>query len=143
MLEQILDEFPEDVSALNNLGYLWAERGLHPERALRMCRAAVAAQPQTQAYRDSLGWALFQLGRYDEALVELEKAAAGDEPSGVVLEHLGDCQAKLGKLDAARQSWKRAIERFDDDERAKRLEATQRKLDGQPESKPSVKSESK
>ena len=32
-LEQVLDEFPDDASASNDLGYLWAERGAHLERA--------------------------------------------------------------------------------------------------------------
>ena len=31
--EQVLDEFPDDVSALNDLGYLWADAGKHLERA--------------------------------------------------------------------------------------------------------------
>ena len=35
-LEQVLDEFPEDVGALNDLGYLWADAGKHLERALQM-----------------------------------------------------------------------------------------------------------
>ncbi len=32
-LELVLDEFPDDVSALNDLGYLWAEQGRHLQRA--------------------------------------------------------------------------------------------------------------
>ena len=33
-----------------------------------MIQRAIAAEPDNVAYRDSLGWALYQLGRYDEAV---------------------------------------------------------------------------
>ena len=32
-LEQVLDEFPDDAGALNDLGYLWADQNKHLERA--------------------------------------------------------------------------------------------------------------
>jgi len=109
-LEQVLDEFPDDPSASNDLGYLWADRNKNLHRALRLTRGAVEADPQSAAYRDSLGWALFRLGRYDEALVELEKAAAGEKPDGVVLDHLGDAYDKLGRRGEALAAWRRAAE---------------------------------
>ena len=84
-LEQALDEFPDDVSASNDLGYLWADQDKHLHRALAMVQKAVAAEPDNTAYRDSLGWALFRLGRYQEAVVELEKAAADKKPDAADL----------------------------------------------------------
>jgi tetratricopeptide (TPR) repeat protein len=111
-LEQVLDEFPEDATALNDLGYLWAERGLHLQRALRMTEAAVAVAPENLAFRDSLGWAYYQLGRYDDALRELLVATSGDAPDGTVLEHLGDAHAKLNQTSQARAAWRRALAAF-------------------------------
>ena len=111
-LEQVLDEFPEDASALNDLGYLWAERGLHPERALRMTQQAVAAQPENLAYRDSLGWAYYQVGRYDEALRELLLATSDPESDGVVLDHLGDIHSKLDQPDLALAAYRRSLAAF-------------------------------
>ena len=32
-LEQVLDEFPDDVGAMNDLGYLWADENQHLARA--------------------------------------------------------------------------------------------------------------
>ena len=124
-LEQVLDEFPEDVSALNDLGYLWADQGKHLERALEMLQRAVAASPENEAYRDSLGWALYRLKRYDEAVVELQKAAAVDDPDGVILDHLADCLSAMGKRDEALAAWKRAqqkLQRDGDTEKAKAIE---------------------
>ena len=109
-LEQVLDEFPEDISALNDLGYLWADQGKNLVRALEMVRMAVAAEPDNIAYQDSLGWALYRLGRYEEALEALKKAAAGAEVDGVILEHLGDVQQARGQKDEARKAWQQAIE---------------------------------
>ena len=89
-LEQILDEFPDDVGADNDLGYLWAERGVHPQRALRMTRRAALAEPDNIAYLDSYGWALFRLGQYEEAVKQLRRAVDNEAPDGVILDHLGD-----------------------------------------------------
>ncbi len=108
-LEQILDEFPEDIGALNDLGYLWTEQGKNPDRALAMVRQAVVEDPENAAYRDSLGWAYYQLGRYEEAVDELEQAASGEDPDGVILEHLGDASAKAGRKSEAIAAWRRAL----------------------------------
>ena len=60
----MLDEFPDDAGAMNDLGYLWADQDKNLQRARRMIRKAVDAEPDNAAYRDSLGWVLFRLGRY-------------------------------------------------------------------------------
>lgn len=106
-LEQVLDEFPDDASALNDLGYLWADAGKHLTRAERMIRRALEQEPNNAAYRDSLGWVLFRQGRVAEALPELEKAAA-EEPDPTVLDHLGDAYWRLGRGQEARAAWQRA-----------------------------------
>jgi Flp pilus assembly protein TadD len=123
-LEQVLDEFPDDVAALNDLGYLWADKGLHLQRSLAMCRRAVAAEPDNRAYRDSLAWALFKLDRPEEALREIEQAVKGSDPDGELLDHLGDIRARLGNRDGARAAWRQAAEVFArDGEEAKRAAA--------------------
>ncbi|MFM7070496.1 MAG: tetratricopeptide repeat protein [Planctomycetota bacterium] len=120
-LEQVLDEFPDDVAALNDLGYLWADRGQHLNRALAMCRRAVAVEPDNRAYRDSLAWALFKLDRPEEASREIELAVKGAEPDGELFEHLGDIRQRLGDRDGARTAWQRAAEAYArDGEEAKR-----------------------
>jgi tetratricopeptide (TPR) repeat protein len=107
-LEQLLDEYPGDTAVGNDLGYLWADGGKHLERALRMIREAVAAEPDSTAYRDSLGWADYRLGRFAEAVAELETAARDKHPDPVILDHLGDAYAALGRGEKARDAWRRA-----------------------------------
>src|SRR5690606_14561350 len=103
---------PDDDGANNDLGYLWADENQHLQRARRMIQLAVAAQPDNAAYRDSLGWVLYRLGRYGEALVELQKAAGEPSADGTVLEHLGDTYEKLGRLGEAKNAWSKALEAF-------------------------------
>ena len=124
-LEQVLDEFPDDSSAANDLGYLWAERGVHLERALRLIELAVKDEPENIAYRDSLGWVYYQTGQYPKAVAELEKAAKGEKPDAVILDHLGDAYWKANQAEKARQAWQRAVKVFrqeKDEEKAKGVE---------------------
>jgi tetratricopeptide (TPR) repeat protein len=130
-LEEVLDEFPNDISAMNDLGYLWADQGIHTQRALRMIRRAADAEPDNPAYQDSLGWALYRVGRLQEAVIVLEKAAAM-LPDGEVYDHLGEVYLKLGKTRDAADTWCKSIEAYrsaDQPENAKTLEEKLRKID--------------
>jgi tetratricopeptide (TPR) repeat protein len=130
-LQQVLDEFPGNIAALNDLGYLWADRGEHVQRAHDMIREALDADPENAAYRDSLGWVLYRLGRLDEAAAELEKASEG-EPDPVILDHLGDVYSDLKKPDKAKAAWQRSVERFKEQEDDKGAEKVQKKIAGSP-----------
>ena len=139
-LEEVLDEFPEDVGALNDLGYIWADQGKNLERALEMVRMAVDAEPENEAYLDSLGWALFRLGRYQEAIAELKKATSGDEPDPTILDHLGDAYEAVGDIAAAVDCWERAAEGLatsDDQNKLPQVKAKLAKRRPAPKSKSS------
>lgn len=112
-LSQVLDEFPDDIDAANDLGYLWADESKHLKRAQGMIEHAVAAEPENAAFRDSLGWLYFRLGRFDDAVTELKKAAVGEAPDGVMLEHLGDALLAAGQKAAAAESWQKALLAFE------------------------------
>ncbi len=129
-LEEVLDEFPDDPGALNDLGYLWADQGKHLHRALEMIQKAVAAEPDNAAYLDSLGWVLFRLGRLDEAVRHLERSVEllGEEPDGVVLDHLGDVYQALGRHQDAVRLWERALKALDPKTEQKKIEQVRRKL---------------
>jgi tetratricopeptide (TPR) repeat protein len=127
-LEQVLDDYPRDVGALNDLGFLWVDQGKHLDRSLRMITSAVEAEPDNSAYRDSLGWAYFRLGRYQEAVAELERAAAVPQPDPVILDHLADAYARLNDWEKARQTWRRALTAFPEGDPPKEAEAIEKKL---------------
>jgi tetratricopeptide (TPR) repeat protein len=96
--------------ALNYLGYMWAERGVNLTEAEEFIRRAVELEPDNAAYLDSLGWVLYQQGRYHEALAPLERAAqlAAAQPDATIEEHLGDVLQKLGRRNEAVKAWERA-----------------------------------
>lgn len=134
-LELVLDEFPEDAGASNDLGYLWADRGLHLHRSLALIQRAVADQPGNLAYRDSLGWVLYRLGKYAQAEKELASSvageeAAGDDADGVILGHWGDALSKLGRTADALAAWQRAAAAFQKSGQTEDLEAVRKKLRG-------------
>ena len=105
-LEKSLELKPDYDEALNHLGYLWAEKGKNLPRARAMIEQALQAEPENPAYMDSMGWVLFKLGRYPEALEWLTQARQRlTEPDATVLDHLGDAAAALGRWDLAREAW--------------------------------------
>ena len=127
-LEQILDEFPGDTGALNDLGFLYADRGKRLERSLEMVTKAVEVEPENEAYLDSLGWVLFRLGDYVRAVGYLEKASDRENPDGVILDHLGDVYWKLLRYEEARQVWRRALQAFGKVDDQEQLEKTDAKI---------------
>ena len=117
--KRVLELVPDDVDTLNYLGYTWVDRGENLTEAFDMIRKAVEEEPQSGAIVDSLGWAHYKLGEYEEAKVNLEKAVALSPSSATIIDHLGDVYWKLGRKREAGFQWKRALE-FDptDEERA-------------------------
>jgi tetratricopeptide (TPR) repeat protein len=96
--------------ALNYLGYLWAERGENLGEALTLVTRAVDLDPDNGAYVDSLGWALYRLGRLEEARAQLEKAAELLPEDPTICEHLADLYTALGDTDRAEALYRRALD---------------------------------
>lgn len=112
-LLEVLDEFPQDVGAKNDLAYLWAQRGEHLDKATELAEAAVAAEPDSAAYIDTLAWCQFRRGDSETALATIHRALvaqeqAGQPLDGEILEHRGDILAALGRTAEARKSWQEA-----------------------------------
>lgn len=96
--EQVLDEFPENAGAKNDLGYLWADAGQHLRRAHRMLSEAVAAEPDKAAYWDSLAWVEHRRGNNSAARKAIETAVrllqeSGEPIDPEILEHKQVIQA--------------------------------------------------
>jgi tetratricopeptide (TPR) repeat protein len=100
---------PNDAPTMNYLGYMWADRGVHLEQARELLEKAVAREPRNGAYRDSLGWVNFRLGRLDAAEKNLREAYRTDPDDATIEDHLGDLAEKQGNLEKAAGHWERAL----------------------------------
>ncbi len=114
-MEQALAIAPDNFHALNYLGYTWADKGVNLEKALEYTKKAVALQPDDGFIRDSLGWAYFKMGRYAEAVVELEAAAGMQPEDPTIHEHLGDAYRMAGDLEKAVEAYEKAVRLYSDD----------------------------
>ncbi|HEV7670383.1 MAG TPA: tetratricopeptide repeat protein [Thermoanaerobaculia bacterium] len=100
---------PDFHSALNYLGYLWADRGENLDEALTLILRAVALDPENGAYVDSLGWVRYRLKEYAQARGLLERAARLMPKDASVQEHLGDLYKTTGEVALAREAYRRAL----------------------------------
>ncbi len=103
---------PQSAATLNYLGYMNADRGVRLEESLNYIKQALTLDPNNGAYLDSLGWAYFKLGKYDQAEENLIKAAAHMNTDPTVQEHLGDLYQKTGRLKLAAAHWDRAVQEW-------------------------------
>ncbi|APX23148.1 MULTISPECIES: tetratricopeptide repeat protein [Salipiger] len=108
-----LDINPGQPQVLNYLGYSMVEHEVNLDEALNMIERAVASQPQSGYIVDSLGWALYRLGRYEEAVEHMERAAELMPVDPVVNDHLGDVYWAVGRELEAEFQWKRALSFID------------------------------
>lgn len=106
---------PDQPYVLNYLGYTWVDKSKNLEEAQDMIRKAVNLRPNDGFIVDSLGWAYYRLGNYDQAVVELERAVELRPQDPVINDHLGDALWKVGRTFEARFQWTRALS-FDPDD---------------------------
>jgi tetratricopeptide (TPR) repeat protein len=114
---------PDHASALNYVGYTFAERGENLDEAEAMIARALELRPDDGYITDSLGWVYYMRARplleqgnvkearlwLDKAVDELEKAAelTGGDP--VISEHLGDAHLALGEKLRALEYYEEAV----------------------------------
>jgi len=114
-LRSILGKDPDNAMVLNTLGYTLVDRTDRHDEALVLIKRANELKPNDPAITDSLGWAMYRIGEYEEAIRLLEKAFA-DFPDHEVAAHLGEVYWITGKQQQAQQLWKDALkERPDSD----------------------------
>ena len=107
-LKKALDLSPEQPQVLNYLGYSWIDMGVNLDQGFKMLRRAVELRPNDGYIVDSLGWAQYKLGHYDEAVNNLEKAVALPPADSTINDHLGDAYWRVGRKQDAKFQWNHA-----------------------------------
>lgn len=100
---------PNQPQVLNYLGYSLVEHKLKLDEALSLIEQAVEARPDSGYIVDSLGWALYRLGRYEDAIGHMERATELMPVDPVVNDHLGDVLWAVGRKREAEFQWHRAL----------------------------------
>ncbi len=104
-MEQALELDPEHADALNYLGYSYADRSINVEEAVSLTQQAVKLKPHNGYYVDSLAWALYKVGRVEEALEMMQRAVALVPDDPVIYEHLGEIFLLREEHEKARNAW--------------------------------------
>jgi tetratricopeptide (TPR) repeat protein len=108
-MRQVLKIDPDNVDALNYIGYTYAEQGVRLDEALFLIQKAMKLKPNSGYIIDSLGWVYFQKGQYEKAVATLLKAATLTGKDPTIQEHLGDAYHKLKEYKKALQYYKKAL----------------------------------
>ncbi len=103
---------PNNVMALNYIGYTWADRGVKLTQALQYIKKAVAGRPDDGFIRDSLGWVYFKLGRTKRAVAELKKALCDEADDPTIHEHLGDVYSAMVEIKLALDNYRKSLRLF-------------------------------
>ncbi len=122
-LKKALELFPEQPHVLNYLGYSWIDQGVNLDQGMDMIKRAVQQRPDDGYIVDSLGWAYFRLGNYEEAVKQLERAIELKPEDPTINDHLGDAYWRIGRVLEAKFQWAHARDLKPDPEDLPKIEA--------------------
>ena len=133
-LRDLLKRDPADATALNYLGYMFAEQGQRLDEAVDLVQRALKLDPGNPSFLDSLGWAYYQQGKLDLADPPLTQAAAKMPNNSVIQDHLGDLRFKQKRFADAAAAWERSLtgdgESIDRDRIQKKIQDARSRLEG-------------
>ncbi|HWY16926.1 MAG TPA: tetratricopeptide repeat protein [Rhizomicrobium sp.] len=108
-LKHALQLSPDQPQVLNYLGYSWVDQGRNLPQALTMLEKARSLSPFDGYIADSVGWAYYKIGRYQDAVKVLENAILLVPGDSTVNAHLGDAYWRIGRKLDARFQWSHAL----------------------------------
>ncbi len=107
-LKKALELFPEQPHVLNYLGYSWIDQGINLDEGMAMIKKAVQQRPDDGYIVDSLGWAYYRIGNYEEAVKQLDRAIELKPEDPTINDHLGDAYWRVGRELEAKFQWAHA-----------------------------------
>ncbi len=103
-LRRVVELKPNDAQALNGLGYTLVDRTTRVAEGFALIERAHKLAPDDSFILDSMGWALFRLGRYSEAETYLRRALK-ERPDAEIAAHLGEVLWASGERERAQEIW--------------------------------------
>jgi len=107
-LKKIIAKYPDDVDALNALGYKLLDDSRRYREAEKYLQHAIKLRPSEPAIMDSYGWLLFKIGKYPQALNYLQSAYE-KQNSGEIAAHLCEVLWSMGRKDEAQLVFDNAL----------------------------------
>ena len=107
--EKSLAANPENVTAKNNLAWIYAEHGGNIDVALKLAEEAKEKAPNDPNIADTLGWIYVKKGSYEAAVQSLRDSVAKEPNNASYLYHLGTAYYKLGRPSEARRELEAAV----------------------------------
>jgi tetratricopeptide (TPR) repeat protein len=107
-LRQLIAENPDNVDALNALGYTLADRNERLDEAFDLISRALKLRPDSAAILDSMGWVLYRQGELDQAVVYLRRALKLNQDDEIAA-HLGEVLWVRGERAEAQAVWREAL----------------------------------
>jgi tetratricopeptide (TPR) repeat protein len=117
-----LELFPNQPHVLNYLGYSWIDQGVHLDEGMDMIKRSVEQRPDDGYIVDSLGWAYYRLGNYEEAVKNLERAVELKPVDPTINDHLGDVYWKVDRPLEAKFQWSHARDLKPEDDELVKIE---------------------
>ena len=114
-LRAILEQDPDNATALNALGYTLADRNERIHEAFGYIKRALEARPDDPTVIDSMGWVHFRMGNYPEAEKYLRRAFELLKDAEIA-GHLSELYWAKGDKSQAWDVLHRALEKDPDDE---------------------------
>ena len=121
-LKKALELFPDQPHVLNYLGYSWVDQGINLDEGMAMIKKSVQQRPDDGYIVDSLGWAYYRIGNYEEAAKQLERAIELKPEDPTINDHLGDAYWRIGRTLEANFQWAHARDLKPDPEELPKIE---------------------
>ena len=122
-MRKALDLQPEQPHVLNYLGYSWIDQGINLDEGMKMIKRAVDQRPDDGYIVDSLGWAYYRIGNYEDAVKNLERAIDLKPEDPTINDHLGDAYWRVGRTLEAKFQWAHARDLKPEPEDLPKIEA--------------------
>ena len=113
-LKKIIAKYPDDVDALNALGYKLLDDASRYHEAEKYLQHAIKLRPSEPAIMDSYGWLQFKIGKYPQALSYLQ-SAYDKQNSGEIAAHLCEVLWSMGRKEDAQLVFDSALKVFPED----------------------------
>jgi Flp pilus assembly protein TadD len=114
-LRRVVELKPDDAQALNALGYTLVDRTPRTSEGFALIEKAHKLSPDDPFILDSMGWALYRLGKLDDAESYLSRAMK-ERPDAEIAAHLGEVVWKKGDTARAKEIWQSQLQATPDNQ---------------------------